>query len=115
MRELAASPAWARDFPVPIREWHVHEIPEYYDMLAGHAARLDLWSSEYLHVLDSVAAVAEWYRGTGLRPFLDALPDAARREQFLADYTARLHEAFAPRRDGRVLFPFRRVFFVAYR
>jgi trans-aconitate 2-methyltransferase len=115
MRELAASPGWRRDFPEPVREWHVHEIPEYYDMLAGHAARLDLWSTEYLHVLDCAAAVAEWYKGTGLRPFLDALPDAARRERFMADYTARLDEAFTPRPDGRVLFPFRRVFLVAYR
>ena len=115
MREVAASPAWRDDFPAKVREWHVDEIPAYYDVLAAHAARLDLWVTEYVHVLESAAAVAEWYKGTGLRPFLDALPDAGRRDRFVADYTARLAEVFTPRPDGRVLFPFRRVFFVAYR
>jgi trans-aconitate 2-methyltransferase len=115
MRELSASPAWKDRFPAPVREWHVHEIPAYYDMLAGRAARLDLWVTEYVHVLESAAAIAEWYKGTGLRPFLDALADEGQRERFVADYAARLAEVFTPQPDGRVLFPFRRVFLLAYR
>lgn len=114
MRELAASAAWRADFPSPVREWHVHDLAEYYDMLSGHAKRLDLWATEYQHVLDGAAAIAEWYKGTGLRPLLDALPDAARRERFVADYEARLAEVFTPQRDGKVLLPFRRVFLIAY-
>jgi trans-aconitate 2-methyltransferase len=115
MRELAASAAWRGSFPQPVREWLSHDLPFYYDALVGHAARLDLWATEYLHVLEGARAIAEWYKGTGLRPFLDALPDAERRERFVADYTAQLAGVFPPQRDGRVLFPFRRVFIVAYR
>ncbi len=115
MRELAASAAWKDSFPGPVREWYAHDLPAYYDILSGHASRVDLWATEYQHVLAGAAAIAEWYKGSGLRPFLDMLPDAERRDRFVADYTARLAETHPPRRDGKVLFPFRRLFIVAYR
>jgi trans-aconitate 2-methyltransferase len=115
MREVAATPAFRDAFTHEVREWHVEEIADYYDMLSAHAARVDLWATEYQHVLPGVAAITEWYKGTGLRPFLDALPDDVTRERFLSAYTARLGAAFPERRDGRVIFPFRRLFAVAYR
>jgi len=116
MRELASTPAWASQLPHGgVREWYVHEPEFYYDLLAPHAARLDLWVTDYIHVMDGAAGIVEWYKGTGLRPFLDALPNDAERENFLADYTDRIAEAYPAQPDGRVLFPFRRFFLVAYR
>lgn len=115
MRELAASEPWRAFFPAAPREWHVHDPGFYYDALVSRAARLDLWTTDYAHVLENATEIAEWYRGTGLRPFLDALPDAAARERFVADYAARLPAAFPAQPDGKVLFPFRRFFLIAYR
>jgi trans-aconitate 2-methyltransferase len=116
MRELAATPAWACLLPPGgVREWHVHHPSLYYDLLSPLAARLELWETEYLHVMENTAAIVEWYKGTGLRPFLDALPSDAERENFLADYADRLEDAYPAQPDGRVLFPFRRFFLVAYR
>jgi len=115
MRELGASPAWRGHFPSPPPEWHSEEPAFYYDVLAGKAARLDIWTTEYQQVMESVDAIVEWYQGTGLRPWLDALPSPAERNRFLADYRALLAPAFPPRSDGRVLFPFRRLFVVAYK
>ena len=115
MRELGASPAWRASFATPPREWHVHEPEFYYDALAPHAARLDLWTTDYVHVLAGIDGIVEWYKGTGLRPWLDALPDDVTRTRFLADYRAALVPHFPPRPDGRVLFPFRRLFVIAYR
>ena len=115
MRELAASPAWRGFFVPPPREWHVHAPESYYDALVPQARRIDLWTTEYMHVLESLDGVIEWYRGTGLRPWLEALPDDTARERFLGSYRARLVPYFPERADGRVLFPFRRLFVVAYR
>ena len=39
-------------------------------------ATLDIWSTEYLHVLEGEDPVLEWVTGTGLRPILNALSDA---------------------------------------
>lgn len=113
MRETASSPAWSRHYPVPVREWHVHDHGFYYDVLSPHASRVDLWVTEYVHIMDGVSGIAEWYAGTGLRPFLDPLPDGETRDAFIADYVSRLGEEFQPQADGKVLFPFRRIFIIA--
>ena len=60
-------------------------------------------------------AIVEWYRGTGLRPWIDALADDESREAFVQEYRLELAKQFHPRPDGRVLFPFRRMFLIAYR
>lgn len=115
MREVAALPSWRDHFATPPREWHVHPAEFYYDVLRPLAAKVELWTTEYVHVLEGIDGVIEWYRGTGLRPWLDALPDDATRRAFLGAYRARLVPYFSPRSDGRVLFPFRRLFLIAYR
>jgi trans-aconitate 2-methyltransferase len=98
-----------------VREWFVHEPAFYYDLLSPHARRIHLWTTEYLHVLPSVAAIAGWYRSTGLRPFLEALSTDEQRDQFMHNYIEGLRQEFHPRGDGRVLFPFRRLFLIAER
>jgi trans-aconitate 2-methyltransferase len=115
MREIAGSKMWSDRFSAPPQEWHVHPAEFYYDTLIAHVSRLELWYTEYQHVLAGVEGIVEWYRGTGLRPWLDALPDEPTREQFLSAYRARLAPYYPARRDGRVLFPFRRLFIIAYR
>jgi trans-aconitate 2-methyltransferase len=59
-------------------------------------------------------AIVEWYKGTGLRPFLEAMAAGAR-EKFLREYTDRIRDAYRPQSDGNVLFPFLRLFLVAYK
>jgi trans-aconitate 2-methyltransferase len=85
----------------------------YYEILAPLAARLDIWETEYLQVLEGEDPVKEWTKGTWLRQFLDALADDAERAAFEANYAARLRLAYPRRSDGRTLFPFRRLFLVA--
>jgi trans-aconitate 2-methyltransferase len=116
MRALAATDRWADKLPAQgVREWYVHDAGFYYDCLAGVAARIDLWHTEYMHVLDGPAAIVEWYKGTGLRPFLDALLSDDDREAFLMEYLERICVLYPLQADGRVLFPFRRLFMVAYK
>jgi trans-aconitate 2-methyltransferase len=106
MRELAKT---------PVREWHVHEIPFYYELLSAHASSVDIWETTYIHVLNNADEIVEWYKGTGLRPFLEALPTDAERERFTLEYLKRVREEFPAQQDGRVLLPFSRLFLIAYR
>jgi trans-aconitate 2-methyltransferase len=87
----------------------------YYDLLRPRASRLDLWATEYVHVMAGPAAVITWIRGTGLRPYLEALADDAERSAFEAALLEKVTAAFPPQADGKVLFPYRRLFVVAYR
>jgi trans-aconitate 2-methyltransferase len=85
----------------------------YYDLLAPLVARLDLWETLYYHVLDSHQGLVDWYAGTGMRPYLDRLPDPADRAAFQAEVLEGCREAYPVAGNGRVLMPFRRLFFVA--
>ena len=99
--------------PVPVAS-----SARYFEWLAPMADTIDTWTTEYLHVLAPGAEgehpVVAWTRGTALTPFLEALaPDE--QQAFVADYAERIRRAYPPRADGRVLFPFRRLFIVATR
>ena len=45
------------------------------------AERVDLWETEYVHIMDAAGDIVEWYKGTGLRPFLAALKDGDERNR----------------------------------
>lgn len=111
MRETAEEGPWAVKLK-NVRGIFVEKAQDYFDMLAFHGASIDIWTTEYLHVLDGEAAVFKWVSGTGLRPYLDPL-DADEREAFVRTYKAKLNEAYPRRADGRTLFPFSRLFAVA--
>jgi trans-aconitate 2-methyltransferase len=111
MRDVAAQGPWAEKL-ANVRGVFVEKVHDYFDILAPHAASVDIWITEYLHVLDGEDAVFKWVSGTGLRPYLDAL-DADEREKFSREYKARLNIAYPRRGDGRSLFPFSRLFAVA--
>jgi trans-aconitate 2-methyltransferase len=111
MRDVAAQGPWAEKL-ANVRGIFVEKVQTYFDILAPHAASLDIWTTEYLHVLDGEDAVFKWVSGTGLRPFLDALNEDER-VQFAREYKARLNVAYPRRADGKTLFPFSRLFAVA--
>jgi trans-aconitate 2-methyltransferase len=92
----------------------VASASEYYDLLAPAASRLDVWQTTYEHVMPDAAAIVEWVKGTGLRPYLDVLA-AEEREPYLAAYLAQIELAYPPRSDGKRLFHFPRLFVVATR
>ncbi len=85
----------------------------YYDRLAPNARSVDLWETEYVHVMESPSAIVEWIASTGLRPFLDALDTDAERDEFVSRLRGRVARSYPAQRDGRVLFPFRRTFVIA--
>jgi trans-aconitate 2-methyltransferase len=120
IRAVAASPTWASRLAStalsagPRARSPVRPADEYVDLLARLGCAVDVWETTYLHVLPGEDAVLEWFTGTGLRPYLDALqPDAEAVAQFRTDVAAELRQAYPPAPYGTVL-PFPRVFVVAF-
>ena len=110
--ETALDGPWRAVLEPLLRPSPVAEPAVYYDLLAPRAAALDIWETEYLQVLDGANPVKEWTKGTWLSPLLAAL-DEPERSRFEAAYGERVAAAYPPRRDGKTLFPFRRMFLIA--
>ncbi len=113
LRELVARPEW-RPYFQSTRPFHLLEDTEYCDLLATHAASFTMWETDYYHILDSHQGLLEWYRGTGLRPYLDALP-VEKREDFERELLDGVKECFPRQQNGSVIFRFARFFFIAIR
>jgi trans-aconitate 2-methyltransferase len=115
MREVAAQAPWAASIgDADGLRTELLDIGGYYDLLAPQAARIDVWHTIYQHPMTSPAAIVEWLRGTGLRPFVDRLSPALQ-ASYLAEYERRVAQAYAPRADARWLLAFPRMFIVAQR
>lgn len=113
LRDLAASDRWRPLLSGAELNRQAEDPGQYLDLLARAGCVVDTWETTYLHVLQGADPVAEWYRGTGLRPVLSALGEQ-HAEEFLAAYRERVRVAYPPAPYGTVL-PFRRVFVVANR
>ncbi len=118
MADVARSGPWAELLVPLMREAPVWSAASYYDLLATQARSIDIWESQYIHILEGADPVFEWVRGTALKPLLDALEGSQKahwRAEFIDDYKQRLRQAYPQRSDGRTLFSFRRLFLIAVR
>lgn len=108
MREVATAGSW----PIPEDRTEIQSAEWYYRVLRGCGAAVDIWRTTYYHPLAGAPAIVEWFKGTGLRPFLNPLNDEER-AAFLRLYQSRIAEAYPAQEDGTVLLPFPRLFFIA--
>lgn len=115
MREVARLAPWqARIGDAAAVRTLILPLAAYYDLLAPAAAAIDVWRTTYQHPMDSAAKIVEWVSGTGLKPFVDPLPETER-AGFIAEYERRIAQVYERRADGRLLLAFPRLFVVARR
>lgn len=88
---------------------------DYYNALLPHCRQVEIWTTQYQHALEDHGAVVEWVKGTGLQPFVNALPDGEVRERFLREYLRRVENEYPRAHDGKVLLAYPRRFVVAVR
>lgn len=110
LADLATEPRFAA-YLGDVRRLPTTGPQEYLEYFVERGFDVNAWETTYLHVLDGDNPVFDWMRGTGARPYLQALPDDLRAE-FTAELARRLREAY-PRRPWGTELPFRRTFAVA--
>lgn len=114
IRELARSAGWrTRLTDAGVGEDPVLDAAGYGALFAAAGLEVDTWETTYNQVLTGDDPVLDWLRGTTLRPVLELL-DPDERGEFLADLAPRLRAAYPAGAAGTV-FPFRRIFAVAWR
>ena len=87
---------------------------DYYSWLQQAGCTVDIWQTTYVHPLDGADAIVEWFKSTGLKPYLDLISPEERAE-YLRRYTEEIAAAYPTQADGKVLLRFPRLFIVAQR
>jgi trans-aconitate 2-methyltransferase len=83
-----------------------------YQILLPFCSNIDVWVTNYFHVLEGNNPVTEWIKATGLTPYLGVLSSAEQKD-FLEDYTEQVKKSYLKQPDGSTLFPMQRIFVVA--
>lgn len=91
------------------------DLDFYYDMLNKLATRVELWESSYFHILNSQESLIDFIRTTGLKPYLDRLPSDEMKSEFEQDVLTECKKYYKLQPNGKVLFPFNRLFFIGYK
>jgi trans-aconitate 2-methyltransferase len=115
MREIADDGPWRQKLANADRSRvRIESAAWYYRLLRESCSRVDVWRTTYYHPLTGPDAIVEWFKGTGLLPFLAPL-ESAERGDYLVHYTRAIERAYPTSSDGTVLLPFPRLFIVANR
>lgn len=94
-----------------VQNFHNLDPTGYYNTLRSHFHSVELWKTEYYHVVKK-EMVLEWYRGSGLRPYL-ALLSEEEQSHFLRDLQGEIDREYHPLADGNVFLIMPRLFFLA--
>lgn len=115
MREIADDGPWRQKLAnADGSRVRIESAAWYYRLLRDSCSRVDVWRTTYHHPLAGPDAIVEWFKGTGLLPFLAPL-DSVERADYLVRYTRAIERAYPTSSDGTVLLPFPRLFIVANR
>lgn len=115
MREAAGDSRWKEKLAGADEErTTIEDAATYNAILKPHCRRVDIWRTTYFHPLQGVDAIVEWFKSTGLRPYLSRL-DEDEKTAYLASYRALLAEHHPTASDGTVMLAFPRLFIVATR
>ncbi len=115
MREVASGGSWAdRMAKADFARTTIGNASFYYQLLRPLSQRVEVWRTTYHHPLQGLDGIVEWFKGSGLRPYLSLL-DEDERLPFLEKYKERISQSYHPMKDGMVLLPFPRIFIVATR
>lgn len=113
--EQAAASGWAHETRGVSELFTCHNPGFYYDVLASLSVSVDMWVTDYFHVMGSHSDIVDMMKSTGMKPYLERLESEKAKLEFESAVTRNINDAYPAQENGRVLFPFKRLFFIAYK
>jgi trans-aconitate 2-methyltransferase len=117
LKNVAALPRWAGYFegmPEISYASNFHDLSYYYRALSRLSPSLELWESHFYHPLEGCGELVEFLETAAFRPYHEILPP----EEipiFNRDAQSEFQKLYRSEPDGKILFVFQRIFFIAYK
>lgn len=84
----------------------------YYDELANHFDKIELWQTNYLHIMNNHEEILKFCMSTGLRPYAERFDESGKHE-FYKKVLNEIKKGYNVQKNGKILFEFKRIFFIA--
>jgi trans-aconitate 2-methyltransferase len=111
--EIGGSDKWKKYTGETKKDLLIHDYHFYYDVLSGLFSTVDIWVTHYMHVMSSHESILEMISSTGLKPFLEKLETEKDKSEFTEEVLKGIKRNYFMQENGKVLFPFKRLFFIA--
>lgn len=111
--DIATDIRWAAVTKGATEMFTIHDHIWYYDQLSILYSTIEMWKTSYMHVMDSHMAIVEMIRSTGLKPYFERLESEKDRQDFEAMVLKTVKHDYPQQQNGKVIFPFERLFFIA--
>jgi trans-aconitate 2-methyltransferase len=87
----------------------------YYSLLSKLSTRVEMWMTTYFHIMETHQNLVDWYASTGMKMYLERIETEEKKRQFKAEILEACKPQYPFQPDGKILFPFQRLFFIAYK
>ncbi len=112
IREIARDRRWESLTRDATAQFTIYNSSRYYDILSEIFNSIEIWETHYFHIMDSHNSILEMIRSTGLKPYLEKLESEDEKNDFESLVFKKIEEDYPPQKNGKVLFPFKRLFFI---
>lgn len=106
---------WKEQTSQANNDFTFHHSDYYYNILSGKLKSITMWETSYFHIMPSHQEIVEMIKSTGMRTFLDRLDTREEKIEFEKDVFKEITRAYPGQKNGKVLFPFERLFFIGYK
>ena len=110
LSELITDKKWSGRFEPRI--FYTLNESKYFDILSEQTKNFEIWKTIYCHRMPSHQSIIEWYKSTGMKPYLDVLNEEEKKE-FTADVLKKVSKEYPVQANGEIIFKFPRFFMLA--
>jgi trans-aconitate 2-methyltransferase len=112
---VSRHPRWDSLTAQVANQFTIHDYSFYYDQFAALFRKVEIWETSYMDTLDSHLSMIDMIRSTGMKPYLEQLNSPAAREEFEQEVLTEIVKVYPVQQNGRVILPFKRLFFIGQR
>lgn len=89
-----------------------HTSQYYYELCSRYSSDVEIWETDYYHIMNSDEEIFNMIATTGIKPYLDSLYRDEDKELLSQSIKDRLTGKYYHADNRKVLFPFKRMFLI---